>query len=65
MLKKILILSDGIPGHFNQSKGISSLFAQTLEIEEKIHEIGYRINLLRGLFTVIGRFILKVHKIIE
>lgn len=65
MLKKILILSDGIPGHFNQSKGISSLFAQTLEIEEKIHEIGYRINLLRGLFNVIGRFILKFPHVIS
>ena len=38
-MKKILIVSDGIPGHFNQSKGVALMLSETYECNIAINEI--------------------------
>ena len=60
MLKKILILSDGIPGHFNQSKGIARLLAERFESSITTEEISYRINFLRSIIIFLARILCKI-----
>ena len=58
-MKNILIISDGIPGHANQSKGVASLLAQSYPVNINLHEMKYRIYSLRSLFTIIAKLLLK------
>ena len=58
-MKNILIISDGIPGHVNQSKGIASLLTQTHPSNINLCEMSFRVYPLRAFFTIIGRFLLK------
>ena len=60
MLKKILILSDGIPGHFNQSKGIARLLAERFECSVTTEEISYRINFIRSIIIFLARILCKI-----
>ena len=38
-MKKILIISDGIPGHFNQSNGVALMIGETCECTISTHEL--------------------------
>jgi len=60
-VKKILILSDGIPGHFNQSKGIALLISEICECTTIIHQISWRVHFLRSVCTLIARFLLQLN----
>jgi len=59
-MKKILIIGDGIPGHFNQSKGIASMISEVWECVTIIHEISCRIYPLRSACTIIAKLLLRL-----
>ena len=58
-VKKVLIISDQIPGHFNQSIGICSLLNESIEVNYEIVEMHWRIHVLRFLFRVFSRMLCK------
>jgi len=58
-MKKILVISDGIPGHFNQSKGVASLLANKHSLETRIIDLQFRSHHLRGLITFFSRLLLR------
>ena len=58
-MKKILIISDGIPGHFNQSKGVASLLTNKHSAEIRIIDLQFRSRYLRGLTTVFSRLLMR------
>jgi len=59
-MKKILIISDGIPGHFNQSKGVALIISEIDECITATHEMAWRSNFLRSLLTIISKLLLKL-----
>ena len=59
-MKKILIISDGIPGHFNQSKGIGYMISEVCECVITTHEISCRIYSLRSAITIIAKLLLQL-----
>ena len=56
---KALIISDKIPGHFNQSIGIVKLLSESVDINYEIVEGEYKIPLLRSFFKLFHRFMLN------
>ncbi len=58
-VKKVLIISDQIPGHFNQSIGICSLLNENIEVNYAIIEMQWRIHVLRFLFRIFSRMLCK------
>ncbi len=58
-MKKVLIISDKIPGHFNQSIGVCKLLNEKIEVDYSIIEMHWRINILRSLFRIISRKLCK------
>jgi mitochondrial fission protein ELM1 len=56
---KALILSDGIPGHFNQSIGIASLISEEIPIKYEIVESKLTFNIFRSLFMQYQKFLAK------
>lgn len=58
-MKNILIISDGIPGHYNQSKGTVTLLSESFEVHSTIHEMKWRFHALRSVITIISRLLLK------
>ena len=59
-MKNILIISDGIPGHFNQSKGVAALLANRHSSKIKIIDLQFTSHSLRGFITVFSRFLMKL-----
>ena len=53
--EKALIISDSVPGHFNQSIGICTLLSEEIEMEFSIVEMKWKVKVLRSLFKIIGR----------
>ncbi len=58
-MKKILIISDGIPGHYNQSKGVASLLANKHSFETTITDLQFRSHYLRGFITAFSKFLMR------
>ncbi|MDB4112414.1 mitochondrial fission ELM1 family protein [bacterium] len=58
-MKNILIISDGIPGHVNQSKGVAYLLSQSYTVNIELHEMKFKIHSLRSFFTIIAKLLLK------
>jgi len=58
-VKKVLIISDQIPGHFNQSIGICSLLNENIGVNYAIIEMHWRIHVLRFLFRIFSRMLCK------
>ncbi len=58
-MKNITIISDGIPGHVNQSKGVAALLAQSYPVNIELHEMTFKIYFLRALFTIFAKLLLK------
>jgi len=58
-LKNITIISDGIPGHVNQSKGVAHLLSQSYSVNIELHLMSFRIHALRSLFTIVAKLLLK------
>ena len=46
---RILILSDGIPGHFNQSIGIAKILSEEFEVVYEVVESKLKLNALRSI----------------
>ena len=59
-MKKILIISDGIPGHFNQSKGVALMLSNECECFVTTHEISWRLYFLRSACTFIAKLLLRL-----
>ena len=59
-MKNILIISDGIPGHFNQSKGVAALLANRHSSKIKIIDLQFTSYSFRGFITVFSRFLMKL-----
>lgn len=53
---KVLILSDGIPGHFNQSIGIAKILSEDLEITYKIINSQFKLKVFRSISMQIQKF---------
>ena len=49
---KVAILSDGIPGHVNQSIGIINLLSEDISIEFEIIPLHQKYSFLRSLIKV-------------
>ena len=58
-MKKALIISDSIPGHFNQSIGIYSLLNEEMDFELSIVEMKWKVRVFRSVFKIIGRKLCK------
>ena len=59
-MKNILIISDGIPGHFNQSKGVASILSKTHPSNVHFTELSFKIHQLRGPITVFSRILMRL-----
>jgi hypothetical protein len=60
-MKKILIISDGIPGHFNQSKGVALMISEAYECSISTHELSWRLYFLRSACNVFGKLLLRLN----
>lgn len=58
-MKNILIISDGIPGHFNQSKGVASILSSKYPSNITIVNLKFLSSRLRGFITVFSRFLMR------
>ncbi len=57
-MKKILIISDGIPGHFNQSNGVALMISETCDCVITTHELSWHFYTLRSACTFIAKLLL-------
>jgi mitochondrial fission protein ELM1 len=66
---KVAILSDGKPGHFNQSIGIADIISEDVEVDYKVFDIEPKFKLLikiyikikqKKLSTCLSPLILKI-----
>ena len=60
MPKKIIILSDDIPGHFNQSKGIATLLSTQINASVSIETMVYKFTFLRSIITFLARILCRL-----
>jgi len=60
-MKKILIISDGIPGHFNQSNGVALMIGETCECTISTHELSWRLYFLRSACNIFGKLLLGLN----
>ena len=58
-MKKILIISDGIPGHFNQSNGVALMISELCECAITTHELSWRFYPLRSACTIVAKLLLR------
>jgi len=58
-MKKILIISDGIPGHYNQSNGVALMISETCDCFIKTHELSWHFYTLRSACTFIAKLLLR------
>jgi len=58
-MKKILIISDGIPGHFNQSNGVALMISETCDCAITTHELSWRLYTFRSACNVFAKFLLR------
>jgi mitochondrial fission protein ELM1 len=59
-MKNMLIISDGIPGHFNQSKGVASILSKKHPSNISIIELSFKSHQFRRLITVLSRLLMKI-----
>ena len=58
-MKKILIISDGIPGHYNQSNGVALMISETCDCVITTHELSWHFYTLRSACTFIAKLLLR------
>ncbi len=56
---RVAILSDGKPGHFNQSLGIANIISEDIEVDYEVFKIQPRNKLLRFLLKPYQRFLVR------
>ena len=54
---KTLIFSDGIPGHFNQSRGVASLLNEDIDLNEEVVQLEPKIRFLRSPIKLMARYL--------
>jgi mitochondrial fission protein ELM1 len=59
MPKKIIILSDNIPGHLNQSEGIAALLKTQFDCSVRLIPVVYNLHFFRSFITFLGRHLCK------
>jgi uncharacterized protein len=57
-MKKILIISDGIQGHFNQSNGVAFMISESCDSVIATHELSWRLYSLRSACNVFAKLLL-------
>jgi len=68
---RIAIISDGIPGHFNQSLGVANLLDESIPNEQTIFNIAHKFPLIRSVIRLYLRYLfknvrtLKIQKILD
>ena len=62
---RIAIISDGIPGHFNQSIGVANLLAEDIPSQQTIFKIVHKFPLMRSITRLYLRHLLKSAKILK
>jgi len=60
MSKKIIILSDDIPGHLNQSRGIALLLSTQFESSISIVSMTYKFKFLRSVSNFLAKILCKI-----
>jgi|APSaa5957512535_1039671.scaffolds.fasta_scaffold02566_3 hypothetical protein len=60
MSKNILIISDGIPGHVNQSRGMATLLGTKFELSVIEVELKYKSYFFRSPIQIISRFMCRI-----
>ena len=60
-MKNILIISDGIPGHFNQSNGVAFMISEACDCAISTHEVSWRLYTLRSACNVFAKLLLRLH----
>ena len=60
-MKNILIISDGIPGHFNQSNGVAFMIREACDCAISTHEVSWRLYTLRSACNVFAKLLLRLH----
>ncbi|MDC1401529.1 mitochondrial fission ELM1 family protein [Gammaproteobacteria bacterium] len=58
-MKKILIISDGIPGHYNQSNGVAFMMKETFECAIRTHELSWRLYASRSACNIVAKLLLR------
>ncbi|MDB9996315.1 mitochondrial fission ELM1 family protein [Gammaproteobacteria bacterium] len=58
-MKKILIISDGIPGHYNQSNGVALMISETRDCVITTHELSWHFYTLRSACIFIAKLLLR------
>ena len=58
-MKKILIISDGIPGHYNQSNGVALMISETCDCVITTHELSWHFYTLRSACIFIAKLLLR------
>ena len=56
---KALIISDKIPGHFNQSIGLVKLLSESVNVDYEIVDSEYKTPFLRSFFKLFHRYLSK------
>ena len=59
-MKNILIISDGIPGHFNQSKGVASILSVKHLSTVRLEGLKFKSNQLRAVTTFFSKLLLRM-----
>ena len=58
-MKKILIISDGIPGHFNQSNGVALMIREICDCAITTHELSWVFYPLRSACNIFAKLLLR------
>ena len=56
---KVAILSDGRPGHFNQSKGVVNLISEDIDLEYTVFSSKLKLHFLRSPLKLYQKFLAK------
>ena len=62
---RIAIISDGIPGHFNQSIGVANLIAEDIPSQQTIFKMAHKFPLMRSITRLYLRYLFKSVKILK
>ena len=62
---RIAIISDGIPGHFNQSIGVANLLDEDITTQQTTFNMVYKFPLIRSITRLYLRYLFKNVKILK
>ena len=62
---RIAIISDGIPGHYNQSIGVANLLDEDISTQQTTFNMVYKFPLIRSITRLYLRHLFKNIKILK